>query len=94
MSYVPLDPDHILPATEVNTRTAGVLKEFASGERDLAVIHRRGKPMAAMMSIQHLKALLEELEQLRAASAGTQRLETIGDRRPLNDGDIQQALGF
>lgn len=59
----------ILRATEINTRTAGVLKEFATGQRHIAVIQRRGKPVAAMISMEHLSYLLAEIEKRREGSS-------------------------
>jgi len=84
----------IMSATDLAKNTRSILGEFENGEKERCVLQRRGKPVAVIMSVQHLEEMLEEIQVLRAANAGGERLASIGQNRVINEADVQQLLAL
>lgn len=86
------NPTRVLSVTEASTRgVAGLLKDSEHGA-DI-VVERHGRPVAAVVSIQHFEDLRELERDLRSAALVLSRAATDTGRRADLDSAISR-LGF
>ncbi len=75
-------------ATQAKARFSSLLSEVAYGGQPI-IIERRGKPFAALVSIEDL----EQLEQYRASSATPQgALALVGAWRDMGDAELDAII--
>jgi prevent-host-death family protein len=85
-------PTRVLSVTEASSRgVAGLLKDSEHGAD--TVVERHGRPVAAVVSIQHFSELRELEQDLRSAALVLSRAATDNGRRTGLD-DVIAAFGF
>ncbi|HVA74946.1 MAG TPA: type II toxin-antitoxin system prevent-host-death family antitoxin [Acidimicrobiales bacterium] len=85
-------PTRVLSVTEAHARgVTGLLKDSESGTD--TVVERHGRPVAAVISVEHLNELRTLEEDIRTAALLLSRVATDrGERTPLDK--VITALGF